>query len=115
MAPKVHSKWLEHGWWFVANGPEKPMLWITEFATEEGQYWAALGASVGVIESLAGTAEGGLTVSITKDETVLEKYKLQKKLMMALIPLELLLSLSSLHGVKTLVKFWKNMPNELKE
>jgi hypothetical protein len=73
MAPKVHSKWLEHGWRIVANAIEKPFLWITDFPIEEGRYWSTLGNSYGVIESLVGTIDEGLIVAVTNSEMVFKK------------------------------------------
>ena len=61
-----------------------------------------------------GTTDGGLTTSVSTTELVLEKYKVKKDLMLAPIPLELLLVLSPMHGLKELVKVWKNFPDELK-
>ena len=45
----------------------------------------------------------------------LEKYKLQKKFMMAPIPPELLLAVTSMFCLKALETFLKYMPNELKD
>ena len=114
MAPKVHLWWLDHGWWFVAHGTRRPVLWITDFPIEEGRYWAALSSLYGVVGALLGTIDGGLTTLVSTTELVLEKYKVKKDLMLAPIPLELLLVLSPMCGLKELVKVWKNFPDELK-
>ena len=114
MAPRVHSTWLEHGWWLAAPASEKPTLWITEFAVEEGRYLSALGNSYGFVESFTGTADEGLTVSVNTTDFVLEKYKLQKKLLMAAVPPTLLLAISPIRGLKSLADFWKSIPDEVK-
>jgi len=64
-----------------------------------------LALSYGVIERAMGTFDGRLIVSITNTESVFEKYQLMKKLMMAPVPLQLLLVISPIHGLKALVKF----------
>jgi len=80
MALKVHSNWLEHGWWIELNATWNPNLWTTEFAIEEGHQWSPLGSTNGIIMALVGTANARVNVTVTSTDEDLVKYKMKKQL-----------------------------------
>jgi len=114
MAMKVHSDWLEHGWWIDLDDTGNPNLWTTEFAIEEGQEWSPLGSTSGILMAVAGTANVGVNVTVSSTGEDLVKYKMKKQLMLALVPPEFLKRVPRMIGLKALDDFWKSMPNEVK-
>ncbi len=114
MAPKVQVEFKEHGWWITGEDALKPNLWISEFRVLPGRHWSALGRVVGVLQSITSSPNGFFFMHVEGDEPTPTKYRLQKKLIMAPVPLSLIGRIPPMKMLRGLEREWDGLPEQLR-